>query len=76
MSEPSYRNLNDELHVAYFDAASESMQKAGEEAYKKCIENQQLHVVDEDKSTGLSRVSVDGSWHRRGHASLNGVVTA
>lgn len=35
MSEPSYRNLNDELHVAYFDAAPESMQKAGEEAFKK-----------------------------------------
>ena len=34
MSEPSYRNLNDELHVAYFDAAPESMQKAGEEALK------------------------------------------
>ena len=29
MSEPIYRNLNDELHVAYFDAASESMQKEG-----------------------------------------------
>ena len=30
----SYRNLNDELHVAYFDAVPESMQKAGEEALK------------------------------------------
>ena len=54
MSEPSYRNLNDELHVAYSDAASESMQKAGEEALKKCIENQQFQVVDKDKSIGLS----------------------
>ena len=42
MSEPSYRNLNHELHVAYFDAA--------------CIS-----VVGEDKSIGLSRVSVDDS---------------
>lgn len=29
MSEPIYRNLNDEFHVAHFDAASESMQKEG-----------------------------------------------
>ena len=33
MSEPSYHNLNDELHVTYFDATSDSMQKAGEEAH-------------------------------------------
>ena len=40
------------------------------------IENQQFHVVDEGKSSGLSRVSVDDSCHWWGHSSLNGVVTA
>ena len=59
LSEPNYCNLNNELHVPYFDAASESMQKAGEKALKKCIQNQQLfHVADEDKSIELSRLSV------------------
>ena len=32
ISDPSYCNLNNELHVAYFDAASENMQKSGEQA--------------------------------------------
>ena len=41
---------------------------------KKFIENQQFHVVDEKTSVGLSRVPVDGSWHRRGHSSLNGCL--
>ena len=58
LSEPNYCNLNNELHVPYFDAASESMQKAGEKALKKCIQNQQFHVADEDKSIELSRLSV------------------
>ena len=60
MSEPSCRNLNNELHVAYFNAALDSMQKAGEEASKRFIENQKFYLVDEDKSIGLSRISVDG----------------
>lgn len=60
MSEPSCRNLNNELHVTYFNATSESMQKAGEEASKRFIENQKFYLVDEDKSIGLLRISVDG----------------
>ena len=60
ISEPSYRNLNHELHVAYFDGASESMQKAGEEALKKCIENQQFHFADKDKSIHVSLLLTHG----------------
>ena len=60
MSEPSCRNLNNELHVTYFNATSESMQKAREEASKRFIENQKFYLVDEDKSIGLLRISVDG----------------
>ena len=52
------------------------MEKAGEYALKKCIENQQFHVIDEDKSIGLSRVSVNGSWNSRHHLFLNRVLTA
>ena len=32
------------------------MEKAGEYALNKFIENQQFHVIDEDKSIGLSHV--------------------
>ena len=36
-----------------------------------------LHTAEDVETTNIANtaVSCDGSWHRRGHSSLNGVVT-
>ena len=68
ISEKGFREVNSKLMVAYKAVAMESMGKAGEDV-----------LSESEKTTdgeGLCRVSLDGSWQRRGHASLNGLVTA
>ena len=65
MSEPSYGNLNDELHVAYLDACcirEYAESRGGSIKLKKCIENQQFHVVDE--VYWVITCLFDGLWHR------------
>ena len=36
-----------------------------------------LHTAEDVETTNIANAAVccDGSWHRRGHSSLNGVVT-
>ena len=70
-SEPCYRNINQDLFTAYEDAAHQSMSKAAEAVKKNCDDctsGKQHHC--------MCRVSLDGAWQKRGHASLHGVVTA
>ncbi|XP_066928737.1 uncharacterized protein [Clytia hemisphaerica] len=53
--------------TAYKSVASESMEKAGKEVLSDAEKT--------EEGKGLCHVSLDGSWQRRGHASLNGLVT-
>ena len=66
MAKSTYSNINNTLHQAYESVAEESMQTAGKE----------LHELSEQASEVKDcKVSVDGTWQKRGHSSLNGVVT-
>ncbi|XP_057301380.1 uncharacterized protein LOC130635880 [Hydractinia symbiolongicarpus] len=75
ISEWTYRNINKDLHDAYQKVAVESMGHAADTALKKCRDDGDV-IQREDRQLGLCRVSLDGTWQKRGHASLNGVVTA
>ena len=68
ISENAYGNLNQELYNAYENAADASKAKAA-------FEIKQSGVKELD-GKHLCQCSLDGSWQKRGHASLNGVVTA
>ena len=74
LGEPSYRNINVELHTAYQSAALKSMSDTAEAALENSIVHKKKNQAGE--TIGLCRVSLDGTWQRWGHASLNGVVSA
>ena len=63
----AYQRINSKLMGAYKAVAEESMTKAGQDVFSEAEK-----TADGE---GLCRVSLDGSWQRRGHASLNGLVT-
>ena len=62
MAKSTYQDHLPELHRAYTEVAADSMSNAANEL--KLSDN--VHDVD---------VSIDGTWQRRGHSSLNGVTT-
>jgi len=64
--EKTVRNV---LHKNYLATAEESMKRGAEEAVPE-----KFHVPSDDVKPVT--VSFDGTWQRRGYASLNGVVTA
>ena len=66
LSKAAFNNVNSYVMTAYKIAAEKSMQNAANEA--PCIDT----VTD----LPCTRVSIDGSWQKRGHASMHGVVTA
>ena len=72
LGEPCCRGINEELFDVYEEVATASMLTAATETKGK------YSTPDNIEKLGLSycRVSLDGSWQKRGHASLNGVVTA
>ena len=76
MAQTTYDEINSELHNAYVGTAQESMEKA---AHEICdLESQKLD--DTASTTDIdsvldTKVSGDGAWQKRGHSSLNGVVT-
>ena len=81
MTEPinikkAYNATNDHLLEAYLVAADNSMSQAATEV-KEISEKQKesTSFQGEDSLTDCT-VSLDGSWQKRGHDSLNGVVTA
>lgn len=69
MSKPAYNKVVKRIQPCYSDVAVSSMKKAAEDT--KSLLNQS----NEEGPVNCS-VSIDGSWQRRGHASLNGIVTA
>eukprot|EP00795_Rhopilema_esculentum_P000086 gene86-9701_t len=69
MSKPAYNKAVKLLQPFYTEVAVSSMKKAAEDT--KSFLNQS----NEEGPVNCS-VSIDGTWQRRGHASLNGVVTA
>ena len=73
IEDPSYRAINEELLIAYETAADISMTKAASEVKAK-VEN--VPSVLSDAELASCQVSIDGTWQKRGHSSLNGVVTA
>ena len=71
MSKRTYNNTNNQLHKAYTSAMKNSVSAAA-------IETRKLVLKDtyEAEKVADCKVSVDGTWQRRGHASINGVVVA
>ena len=71
LSWPGYENIKGDMIIAYENAATASMRQAAEKVH---FETEQKLPVD--PSITLCDVSIDGTWQKRGHASLNGAVTA
>ena len=68
ISKLTYNRINELLHLNYTQVANFSSKTAAKETYNLC------KVRDEDEISNC-QVSVDGTWQKRGHASINGVVT-
>ena len=69
MTLKAYQNIVRKLHPAYTEASNKSMQLAALSSL--CNEGTSPDADGVKEVT----VSVDGSWQRRGYASLNGVIT-
>ena len=66
----AFVRINDSLYETYETAAQGSMKKAGEEVFSKC------KTKISNGTIGLTQCSLDGTWQKSGHNSVNGVVTA
>ena len=71
ISSSSFTSLNERVANAYCNAAAESMQNAA-------VGVRSLRLVTDLSKPPhpMCRVSMDGSWQKRGNVSLHGVVTA
>ena len=68
LSKSSYNDINKKLNSEYADSAKESMENAAQEVRDIVNPNADTNdVVDSD-------ICIDGSWQKRGHNSLKGVV--
>ena len=67
ITKKNYNAINDILHDTYTETADESTSHAVHETIMS-INAEQNNVTD-------CQVSLDGTWQKRGHASINGVVT-
>ena len=68
ISSCGYQNINERLYHAYESAAEISKKGAASEVRDASKEQVQ--------GNSLCRCSLDGSWQKRGHSSINGIVTA
>ena len=68
LSEIPFQSIQKELHAAYKEAANDSMQNAVREIKDK--------LPSDSNQIPKCCVSLDGTWQKRGHSSINGVVTA
>ena len=68
----SYHAINEELFRAYEYVANKSMAKAAIEVSAKTHD---VPLILTDASLVNCEESVDGSWQKQEHSSLNGVVT-
>ena len=66
LSKQTFYHLNKEVMQPYKNTALRSMKTAAAEVVP-------VDVVD---NIPCARISIDGSWQKRGHSSLHGVVTA
>ena len=67
MAYPTYRDMNKDIASCHSNVAAQSMLQAVHELrdnYNISV----YYIVD-------TSVSCDGTWQKRGYASLNGVVT-
>ena len=69
ISDPTYRNINEELCQAYEIAANNSMKRAADEVASSSSSPTHQSGIP------LARSKIDGAWQKRGHSSANGVVT-
>ena len=58
------------MHPAYVEVASNDMKDSALNLRKQILENYEEDIICN------TAVSCDGTWQRRGYASLNGVVSA
>ena len=68
INDSAYAGLVSRLNVAYKDIANASMSIAAEDIHNENIDTISDDTVDID-------ISADGTWQRRGFASLNGLST-
>ena len=71
LSLPAFANNKEDMIIAYENEAKASMLRAAEK-----VHNETEEKVPWDPSITLCDVSIDGTWQKRGHSSLNGIVTA
>ena len=72
MNKTAYKRTNRKLRTVYKAVADETMSEAAQDTKKKVLGEEAVGV---NGSVDI-RASFDGTWQRRGYASLNGVVTA
>ena len=66
----SFKDINNNLHQAYIGTTLQSMKIAANEVPMSIEPGvSEGDIVD-------CQVSIDGSWHKRGHSSMNGFVSA
>ena len=66
----SFNDINNNLHQTYIDTALDSMKSAANEVRTSIKPGaSESEMVD-------CHVSVSGSWHKCGHSSMNGFVSA
>ena len=68
MSKPADNKTVSSLRDSFIEVAMESMKRGAEETKRQVTKENEDGPAD-------CHVSVDGMWQRRGHASLNEVVT-
>ena len=68
MTKNTFSSINDKLLDAYEKVSQACMKQAAEEVRKTALNE---NAVIED-----CQVAIDGTWQKRGHSSLNGVVVA
>eukprot|EP00112_Aurelia_sp_Birch-Aquarium-sp1_P017849 Seg418.7 transcript_id=Seg418.7/GoldUCD/mRNA.D3Y31 product="hypothetical protein" protein_id=Seg418.7/GoldUCD/D3Y31 len=70
MAKTTFSDKNADIHDVYMSVCQKSMKEAALES-QKAVEKS----INEDSVSDID-VSLDGTWQRRGYASMNGVVTA
>ena len=66
MSVTTYNNIINGIHNNYMEVANKSMQAAAQEMSQQELKDE----YSEDTIVNVN-ISADGSWQRRGYASLN-----
>ena len=70
MNQPTYDDIVSRLHISYMKLANDNMKAAA-------VQIRHENLGDEYAEDNIANIdiSADGTWQRRGYASLNGAVT-